>query len=132
MLKWLAVACVAILVICFAAEMNQSSKSAPPAPAVQPTPEQLAKAKQCETFLKKQPYVKTWESDGTYVTAVIRPSFFDSDYDVKKGVAAALVCWATDGRMDDSIHRVEFQDWRTHQTVAEWSKYTGLKVNQAE
>lgn len=132
--KALAISFGVVIVFGFisAAIVSNQPATKPPAaassePAIQSTPDQLAKAKKCGAFIKSDSRIKRYEWDGTHMDAEIGPTFYATDYGERDALNRLLLCVATDGRMDSSIVSVDYLDWRTHQNVGHWSPYTGLK-----
>ena len=102
--------------------------NAPAPTAPQSTPEQKLKAGQCEKSLRRAGR-SVWldmNQSGDYVSVVTAPGFEMADYDTRKAFTALVVCYYTDGRMDDTVKIVEFLDPHTHEPFGHW--YKGLEL----
>lgn len=129
--------CGAFLLICVlavflgsnkpTASTNAATQASTPA-APQSTPEQKQKAAQCGKALSHAGRA-VWldmNQSGDYVSVVAAPGFEMADYDSRKAFTALVVCYYTDGRMDDTVKIVEFLDPHTHQPFGHW--YKGLEL----
>jgi hypothetical protein len=94
------------------------------------TPDQLAKAAKCEKALKsdRSGMWRRYEWRGSILTVETGATYTLADYETKAALNGLMRCVATQGRMDESIDYADYLDWRTHQTVAEWSPALGLQV----
>ena len=104
---------------------RMSTQAAAPAPtAPVSTAEQRLRAAKCDKTLKtdRSGIWRHYQVDGQIMTVEIGPKFDLADFDTKRALAALMVCEATQGRMDKSVDFVDFLDWRTHQSVATWSR----------
>lgn len=127
-LELTAIGLAVVLGIVGGLQLMNGTPSGKPAPEVQSTPEQVAKAEACRKVLGKSQLLRLWESDGTHVSVEVGRMFYASDFSSKVALNSLLLCVGTEGRMNDSIRSVEYLDYRSHEIVARWSLYAGLKV----
>jgi hypothetical protein len=136
----LAIACLLLLGIgLFSATGKQNNTPNALAPiqtptqtVKQPTPEQLALETKCKGILNKDG-AKYWsnyhtDKNGTFV--VLKPAFFSLKFEDREIVHQAFRCVVTQGRMDDSVDFISYEDPYTNAQVGSWSPNLGLRFDR--
>ncbi len=118
---------------------NNSSKqmqaaTAPAATAPAPTPPDPVNETFCVKTLQAYNHsldaFRSYQREGAYVTVEVRDGFYLADFEDKQTFDALIRCAVSEGRKkNQGIELVDYEDARTHKTVATWGKYTGFSVS---
>lgn len=114
-----------------AAMAVENSSSAQIKPPVS-TPEQKKKGENCGKLLSKLGR-EMWvdmHQNGDLVEVVTSPGFELASYDDRNRFTSVVVCYYTDGRMDEGVKAVEFMDPHTHAVFGHWYKGVELKFDR--
>lgn len=109
--------------------------SAPNGAGPQPRePADPKRARGCVAALKAAnrpvPVWKNWTQDENYITVWVRSAYYLTDFQSKSGMDKLLRCAASEGReRDQGITLVKYLDAETGKPVAEWSKWSGFKMD---
>jgi hypothetical protein len=95
------------------------------------TAEQKAKGAKCgKTLSKGHTFWINMQQSGDYVVVLTSPDFHEMTYDNREAFTALVVCYYSEGRMDDTIKTVDFRDSYTRANFGYWDKGKGLKFDR--
>lgn len=134
----LIVLCVAILGSGLVAMIGKNSPStiatmAATSTGPTSTPAQLKLAETCKNTIHDKTVVNFWrryDSSGKFTTVIVNPEFYSLSFENRSLLNDALRCVVTDGRMDNSIDYVSYEDPRTHAEIGHWSSAMGLEFER--
>jgi hypothetical protein len=103
-------------------------------PTLQSTPEQLKRAEGCKKLLYSKSGEPFWSKYGNYSSSgayvVVKPAFYALSFDDRAVIHGVMRCVLTDGRMDNSVDVIQYEDPRTNQQIGSWSPALGLRFEQ--